>query len=75
LISSLIPNYILKSGDPSFDGPANSSIDLTIKHPSSYFAINSKDPSKRYFNDEISQKLNKLGLVATANTGPNLNTS
>jgi len=36
---------------------------------SSIWALQSKDPSKRYFEDEISKKIrfNKRGLLATAN--------
>ena len=59
-------NHIAIAGDPS-NGKRNET---------SIFALITKDSTKKYFQDEISsRKFNRKGLVATANLGPDLNTS
>lgn len=59
-------HHIAISGDPS-NGKRNET---------SIFSLVTKDPTKKYFKDQISQrKFDRKGLVATANLGPDLNTS
>lgn len=59
-------DYIAQSGDPTCKERESTSI---------YGIVNGE--SQKYFNDEINPKFkhNKIGIVATANTGPNMNTS
>lgn len=53
-----------------------SNVHGNIALPSSIYGIVSQNINKRYFKDEISnRKFNKKGLLATANLGPDLNTS
>ena len=78
LVHSVEKNHLAQFGDPTVGlSKAGSVVAENIKLPCSVFGIVTKDPAKRYFDDQISQtrKFKGKGLVATANLGPNLNTS
>lgn len=59
-------DYLAQSGDPTCKERESSSI---------YGIVNGE--SQKYFEDEINPKFkhNQIGIVATANPGPNMNTS
>jgi peptidyl-prolyl cis-trans isomerase-like 4 len=59
-------DFLAQTGDPDNTGRGSNSI---------YGVINGE--KERYFQDEIHPQLrhNKLGIISTANLGPNLNTS
>ena len=60
-------DYLVQTGDPINKGSSGTSI----------WGVTQKDPSLRFFEDEINKtrKFNKKGLVAMANKGPNMNGS
>ncbi len=60
-------DYMVQTGDPSNNGTGGTSI----------WGLISGKKEHRYFHDEISTKrsFSKKGMVAMANTGPNMNSS
>ena len=72
LFHSVQKNFIAETGDPAVNKKSlrvNRENNLIL--PSSVFGIVSKDSSKRYFKDEISdtRKFSGKGVVASANLG------